>query len=82
MKKIVSILIGLIMLVASFGVLPACSKPGDGDYKLTVGYDKGGYGQLWIENALKAFCAQEGLDYEKDVYLDAEKGYMETVVNN
>ena len=80
MKKVVSILIGLIMLVASFGVLPACVKPGSEGYKLTVGYDKGGYGQLWIENALKAFCAQEGLDYEKDVYLDAEKGYMETVV--
>ena len=82
MKKIVSILLGLIMMVASLGLLPACvSKPGADGYKLSVGYDLGGYGIEWLENALKAFAAQEGLDFEKDIYIDAEKGYMETVVN-
>ena len=82
MKKIVSILIGLIMMVASLGLLPACvSKPGAEGYKLSVGYDLGGYGIEWLENSLKAFAAKEGLDFEKDIYIDAEKGYMETVVN-
>ena len=77
MKKIISLLCCLVMLF-TVGMVGACQPNSMDGYVLTIGYDAGGYGMDWLNNAVSKFCAQEGINTSQ-VYIEAQKGYTDTV---
>ena len=83
MKRVLSIICSLIMLLSA-GMMCACGGDEE-EYLLTIGYDNGGYGLTWLENAVEKFCAKEGISPDQ-VYIEAEKDYTSSVndklVNN
>ena len=72
MKKLISWVCSILMLltaVVAFGCTPKNNMDG---YVLSICYDNGGYGRVWLDNAVEKFCIQEGIDVDK-VYIEAVK---------
>ncbi len=77
--KILSVVMSMALLAPTLAA--GCGPAGNADdkkYVLTIGYDAGGYGQQWLENAVTAFCEEEGIERSK-VLIEAEKGYTTTL---
>lgn len=72
MKKVISLVCCLLMLVTAV-MSTGCMKKDDmSGYLLTICYDNGGYGRVWLDDAVEKFCEQEGIDVDK-VYIEAVK---------
>ena len=65
-KRILSIALAAVTLGASVSALTACGgDKGGAENELTIRYYNGGYGDEWLEEALKDFCAtKEGVSYK------------------
>ena len=80
MKKLISLVCCLLAAFTAIGTFSACKSKNDGKYVLTIGYESGGYGTAWIENAVTKFCEKEGIA-RNQVYIEAEKGYTSGVMD-
>ncbi len=72
MKKFISWVCSILMIltaVVAFGCAPKNELDG---YVLSICYDNGGYGRVWLDDAVEKFCEQEGVDIDK-VYIEAVK---------
>ena len=72
MKKVISWLCCVLLLMTTV-VATGCFQKDDMEgYALTICYDNGGYGRVWLDDAVEKFCEQEGISVDK-VYIEAVK---------
>ena len=64
-KRIISMALATLTACSCIGALSACGgNKGGAENELTIRYYNGGYGDEWLEEALKDFCAtKEGVTY-------------------
>lgn len=78
MKKLLTLCMSAILTVSALAFVACSPSSGSDDYLLTIAYDNGGYGRVWLDEAVEKFCAQEGIDKDK-VLVEAEKGVTEAM---